>query len=126
MRLSARSDPLPAEHGAAREESLASGAHVPVVVDELERPLAQLEDGHIGRGADIERATIAEHLEHARRVDGRARDRLIERMPKSRNFDSTFGKSMTCDARPSAVQSVEKVSGQKPACMTRSTMSHLR
>ena len=33
---------------------------------------------------------------------------------------------MTSDVRPSGVQSVENVSGQKPACMTRSTMSHLR
>ena len=33
---------------------------------------------------------------------------------------------MTCAVRPSGVQSVENVSGQKPACMTRSTMSHRR
>jgi len=34
----------------------------------------------------------------------------------------TFGKSTTCAGAPQAVQSVENVSGQKPAFITRSTM----
>ena len=37
-------------------------------------------------------------------------------MPNMRNFDITFGKSITCAVRASGVQSVENVSGKKPAC----------
>ena len=47
-------------------------------------------------------------------------------MPKPRNFDMQFGKSMTPVLGLLTFQSVENVSGQKPACMMRSTVSHLR
>jgi hypothetical protein len=43
---------LPRQHGRDREQPLAMGAHALVVVDELERTLAQLEDRGVRRRAD--------------------------------------------------------------------------
>ena len=48
-------------------------------------------------------------------------------MPNIRNFDITFGKSTTPGLlRDIAFQSVERVSGQKPCFVARSTISQLK
>src|SRR3989442_6193286 len=77
-RLCARWDALSAENSPAREKSLAPGSLVAKVVDKFERPSAKLEHREVCRRTDIERAAVAEHFEHTRRVDGRTGDHLIE------------------------------------------------
>src|SRR5262245_21461192 len=77
--LRSRRHALAAEDGAAREEPLAPGPDVLVVVHELEGALAEFEHRDVGRRADVERAAVPEHLEQARDVDGGVRDQLIER-----------------------------------------------
>src|ERR1043166_194631 len=70
---------LAGEHGGEGEQALLAGTRAFVVVKKLEIALLQLEDRHIGRRADGERAALVEGREHACRVDGPARDRLVDR-----------------------------------------------
>jgi hypothetical protein len=51
---------LAGEHGLGREQPLAAGARALEIVEELERAVAQFQDRHVGRRADIEGAAIIE------------------------------------------------------------------
>src|SRR5262249_8183186 len=74
---------LAAQDRRAREKPLAARSRVLIVVNEFERPLTKLEYRHVGWCAHVERAAVAEHLEHPRRIDSRPRNHLIERHPES-------------------------------------------
>ena len=114
---------LAGEHGTGREQPLAARARALVVVEELERAFAQLEQRDIGGRADIERAPVIE--------DGNTRAALTvaqamirsSGMPNMMNFDMTFGKSTTPVVFDMTFQSVEKVSGQNPCAVARSTVA---
>jgi hypothetical protein len=70
---------LAVEHRFGRKQPLAAGSRSLVVIEELERALAQLHDGYISRRAHIESAAVIEGGEASRRVDGCAGNDLGER-----------------------------------------------
>src|SRR5207302_2388242 len=65
---------LAGEHGRDRKQPLAVRAHALVVVDELERAFAQLEDRDIRGRADVKGAAVVERREQTRGVDRGAGD----------------------------------------------------
>src|SRR5262249_8140379 len=80
LRLLARQD------GACRKQALGARARPLVVVEEFEAAFPQLQDCHVGRRTRVERAAVIERREHARGIDGRARDDLAERHAEHDEF----------------------------------------
>ena len=82
LRQSCRSRPrdaLSCKHRPRRKQPLLAGADAFVVIEEIERSLAQVHDRDVGRGADIERAAVVEGREQMRGVDGGAGARSASR-----------------------------------------------
>src|SRR5215468_4126262 len=65
---------LAAEDRRDREQTLLTLAGTLVVVEKFEFTLAQLQDGHIGGRADVERAAVVERREDACGIDRAGRD----------------------------------------------------
>ena len=108
------------KHGRNGKEPLGTRACGLVVVHECERTFPQFHDRHVGR---VPRSSKAGNTRAALTVEHAIT--WARGKPSMMNFDMTFGKSMTLGlSRELAVQSVERVSGQKPCLVARSTTSH--
>src|ERR1700680_13494 len=78
LNLGARRD-LSRKYGAGRKQPLTAATGALVIVEEIERAIAQFHQRNIGWRTHIERAAVVEAREQARGVHGRAGDDLAER-----------------------------------------------